>query len=152
MMRGHMQPAKRTPRGAEGLTLIEVMVAMAMLAAGLLAMLTMQVNALRSGRHGKNVTEASQIANQQLEYLENQSWTTMAPVAFQTRVAQGAVNGNGPNQAQTYTVQWQIVQDPGLNNQNLRWIDVSITWVEPGDSPNTPPHVYSVSSYRYNER
>lgn len=136
---------------AAGLTLIEVMVAMSMLAAGLLAMLTMQINAMRGGQHGKYLTEASQIANQQIEFLDNQTWANLVPGPPQTRVAAGVVNGNGPNQAQQYNVQWQILQDPGVNNQNLRWLNVTITWVESGDPANAPLHVYAVSSYRYNE-
>ena len=81
----------------EGLTLLELMVAMVILSIGLLGMLTMQIEAMKSGRVGKHVTDAAQIAQNQMETLQNQSWLASAPTGGWTVPI--VVNGMDPTNA-----------------------------------------------------
>ena len=56
------------------MTLLEVMIALAVLAMGLLAMLAMQISAMRGGKYGRHTTEAAQLARDQMEYLHRLDW------------------------------------------------------------------------------
>ena len=138
--------------GNAGLSMMEVIIALAMLSAGLLAMLAMQLHAMHAGRHGKNVTEAAAIGEQQLEFLYRQPWAALPPSPWSAPIPfLGAINGNvagGQAIAQTYNVQWRVVADP---DPNLRRVDVQVTWVEPDDGPNQPPNLYAVSTVRHND-
>jgi prepilin-type N-terminal cleavage/methylation domain-containing protein len=141
-------------RGRAGLTMIEVIVALAILAGGLLTMLTMQISAMRGGRQGRDHTEAARIVQDQMEFLHRVDFTDpqVAPQAWTPLVAvAGAVTGGaggGAQVAQVYSVQYRVqaTADP-----NLRLIDVRATWVEPGAPAGAPPRRYAVSSLRHND-
>jgi prepilin-type N-terminal cleavage/methylation domain-containing protein len=55
---------------AGGFTLLEVMITLGVLAAGLLAMLTLQVRALGEGSRGRHTTAAAMIARDQVELIQ----------------------------------------------------------------------------------
>ncbi len=138
-------------RGREGMTILEVMVALAILAGGLLAMLAMQVSAMRQGRMGRDHTQAALVAQTQVEFLQRlpfanaqvqpTGWNAGVPVTPPV-LAAGAVV------PQTYTLQWRInaTADP-----NVRLLDVRVTWVEPNAPPGATPRRYAVSSGLYND-
>lgn len=58
--------------GTSGLTLIEVMIAMAILAMGMLATVSMHYGTARNNTSGNIYTQASMLAQAQLEILKNQ--------------------------------------------------------------------------------
>jgi type IV pilus assembly protein PilV len=61
------------PRGQNGgFTLIEVMVAIAILSFGILAVAMMQTNAMRANYRGYHLTEATTLAQDRLEFLLSQ--------------------------------------------------------------------------------
>ncbi len=144
---------------SEGLTLLELMIAMVILSIGLLGLLTMQIEAMKSGRVGKHVTDAARIAQDQMEQLQNQSWVASAPTAWTVptpflgrvdavNLADTVAAPIGQSIDQAFNVSWRIVQLGAITD--LRRIDVRVTWVEPADIPGMPPRRYAVSSMRYN--
>lgn len=137
------------------MTLLEVMIALAILAFGLLAMLAMQIHAMRGGKVGRHYTRASRIASDQIETLHRFPWAnvniqptggwTLPTVVTDTLQVGGAVQ-----QEQSYSMIWRITNDP--INANLRQIDVQVTWREMNDAPApAPPRRYAVSAIRYND-
>lgn len=139
-------------RSTGGMTLLEVMVAMAILAGGLLAMLTMQITAMKGGRSGRDSTEAARIAQDQMEFLHRLAWTDpqAQPTAWTATVpVTGALSGAGPGAAaQNYNLQWRIQATP---DPNVRLIDVRVNWTEPGQPAGVPPRRYAISSARHND-
>jgi Tfp pilus assembly protein PilV len=117
------------------------MIALTILAVGLLTLATMQLEALRGGRSGQIDTFATTLAQDKMEDLQRISWThgdlaaTSNWVAAQT--ATHSVNG------QTYLLDWRV------NDVLADWtrsIDVRVRW----DAPKRPNRSRILSSIRYN--
>lgn len=137
--------------------MIEVMLALSILAGGLLVMLTMQIQAMRGGRHGRNTTEAARIAQDQMEVLHHQDFTTLVLTGGWTPVVprNGAVTGGGvAAQAQAYQLDWIIRANPDPNpliTADTFQFDVRVRWADPNARPNTPLRSYVISSIRYDD-
>ena len=145
----------RRQRGDEGLTLLEVMISMVILAIGLIGLLVMQIMAMKSGRVGRHVTDAARIAQDQMELLNRQPWAATALTGW-TPVPAAVVTGVADTNdaaalavAQNYALDWRITAFPG--DPNLRQLDVRVTWTEPGDPVGAPPRRYAVSSVRHDD-
>ncbi len=143
----------------DGMSMIEVMVALAILAAGLLAMLTLQIQAIKQGQRGRHSTDAAQVAQDQMELLQTQPWAAIAPVGWTAPVAQTVTNpvqvagvqaANVAAANQQFNVSWRITAFPGAAAE-LRQIDVSVTWNEPDDPPGMPPRRYAISAVRHDD-
>lgn len=119
-----------------GLTLIEVMVALAMLGSGLLTLAVMQLEAARGGRSGRIDTVASAVAQDQMERLQQRTWTAIAPTNWTAPVTQ-------TEQGQDFLVSWRIA-DRVANW--TRALDVRVTW----DGPQRSNRARVLSSIRYN--
>jgi type IV pilus assembly protein PilV len=105
----------------KGFTLIEVMIGLVILAIGLLAIAGMQMTAVRGNFSSKNLTQASYVAQERLEFLRGLSFNdallnlgshsevtkTISGTAFvrSYTVAQEAIV-NGSLKKITYTVTW----------------------------------------------
>lgn len=154
-----MDGLRRAPRGRAlrpraGFTLLELLVAMGILSVGLLALLALQVEALDTGRTGRHVTEAAEVARSRMEMFQRLDWNDPAlqptggwepavSVDNQVRTPGGVLT------EQSYQLTWRIRQDP--TDTNLRFIDVRVTWNEAGAPANAPPKRFAVSSVRYND-
>ena len=143
-------PARRRA----GMTLVEVMIATVLLSFGLLAMLALQLHAMRGGQRGRHYTEAAQIARDRMELLYRTPWTDAAaqPTAWTAPVAvtnNVDLDGAGTAQEQAFNVDWRIT----ANGADLRQFDVRVTWYEPNDPPPpTPPRRrYAITSLRFND-
>lgn len=133
-----------------GFTLIELMIALGVLAFGLLAMLAMQIHALREGREGRHTTEAARIAQQRMERLHRLAWShaDLQPAGSWTAVDSVDVDvetASGTIQEQSYDIQHRVQSVGGATN--LRQIDVRVLWTE-GDSFDRR---YAISSIRHND-
>ena len=73
-------------RAAAGFSLIEVTIALGVLAVGLMAMLALQLHALRGGSLGRHASAAAMIARDQLELVQRLPFSSadLAPVAWTT--------------------------------------------------------------------
>lgn len=149
------QAGRRAPeRRRSGMTLIEVMVAMGILAVGLLGLLAIQVEAMQSGRTGRHVTEAARIARDRMETFQRLDWGDAdlqdtggwaGPDTVDNTVT--LPDGSTVTE-QSFEVEWRI--EDHATNTNLRFIDVRVTWSE-GGGPNPEPKRYAVSSVRHND-
>jgi type IV pilus assembly protein PilV len=138
-----MRRTLETTRGKAraGLTLIEVMIALTILAVGLLTLATMQLEALRGGRSGASDTYATTLAQDRMETLQRISWIHADLAATGNWVA--AQTETHPVNGQTYQVDWRVTD---LVANWTRSIDVRVIW----DGPKRPNRSRIVSSIRYN--
>jgi prepilin-type N-terminal cleavage/methylation domain-containing protein len=131
---------RRPRRHNGGFTLIEAMIAMSILAFGMLATAAMQLHAMKGGASGRNTSEAAVIAQTRMEGLQRETWTNVAPTGgWTTPVSQ---TGSGQTNL-TYLVDWRIVD---VFAGSTRSIDVRVTW----DEPDRPNRVVAFSSMRFN--
>ncbi|MCZ6782494.1 MAG: prepilin-type N-terminal cleavage/methylation domain-containing protein [Proteobacteria bacterium] len=131
-------------RSRAGFTLVEIMIALTILAFGLLTVAAAQLHAMRGARSGKHTSQALAIAQSQMEQLQRMRWTSLAPTGWTPGVVVSKTVEGPVNQVeQTYTVQWRITN---LIPNTSRAVDVRVAWVE----PNRPNRSYTVSSARYN--
>ncbi|MBW2397169.1 MAG: hypothetical protein JRG95_23210 [Deltaproteobacteria bacterium] len=152
-----MDELKPDRRALAGLSMVEVMMALTILAGGLLVMLTMQIHAMKGGRHGRNATEAARFAQNQMEVLHHQPFGGLAATGGWTAVVPltGFVTGGGAAaQAQQYQLDWTIAPfvdpNPALQADTFQF-DVRVRWADPNAPAASPLRSYVISSVRYND-
>jgi len=139
-MRVHAKSARST-----GFTLLEVMIAFAILGVGILALSALQVEALQQGSAGRHTAEASATARSYLEQVHRLDWNTLTVARDNgpwTNVfwsgASDSVNaaidmpgaGGGTSVEHTYDVRWTVTDVTSC----LRDIQVRVSWDEEGRS------------------
>lgn len=130
-----------------GFTLLEILLALTILAVGMLALAAMQLHSMKFGRSGKHSSQAAVLARNKMEELQRLPWADAdlsptgawsVPQAMQTNVASP---GGGVLNEQTYNLRWRVTDVvPG----RTRSVDVQVQWSEP-DRPNRS---FTVSSIR----
>jgi len=138
-MRG--TPKTTYDKAGAGLTLIEVMIALTILAVGLLTLATMQLEALRGGRSGASDTFATALAQDKMEELQRMSWASADLAATGNWVT--AQTETHPVNGQTYLVDWKV---DDVVADWTRSIDVRVRW----DGPRRSNRSRILSSIRYN--
>jgi prepilin-type N-terminal cleavage/methylation domain-containing protein len=129
--------ARRPSQG--GFSLIEVMIALGILAFGLLTMSGMQIHAMRGGASGRQSSQAAAFAQDKMEEFQRAAWSTLAETSGWTSgVTETPAQGN-----QDYTVSWRIAD---LVANATKSIDVRVAWSE----PRRPNRSLTISSYRFN--
>ena len=146
--RAQVETAGSRARSRAGFTLVETSIALVILAAGMLTMLAVQIQALHGGRSGRHASDASAIASDRMEQLhrlawadpslaDTGDWTELAPIANTVQTESSTYI------EQLYNVRWRVSDlDP-----NLKSIDVQVLW----DEPRRTGRRYSVSSVRHND-
>ena len=105
-----------------GFSLIEVLIAMAILALSLLAAATMQVSSIRNNASGNMVTQANMLAKAQMEVLKNTAdVTTLADGAENNIDADGQPGG-------IYNRSWMVTN----MGTTARRIIVTVEWTKRG--------------------
>ena len=110
----------------KGFTLIEILLAMAILSIGILGVMTMQIRAARSNAEARHVTESASWAADQFERLMPMDYNHAdldpappgAPFTPNT-----LVNNNNDPYAVTYTV-----SNPGTPIPNVKAVNITVTW------------------------
>ena len=152
-----MQTLERHDRGS-GFTLVEVMVALAILGVGILAISAMQVEALQQGSAGRHTADASATARSYLEQVQRLDWDTLTAARDNgpwTNVfwagASDTVNvhvdmpGGGSVVAteKAYDVRWTVTDVTTC----LRDVQIRVSWDEEGRST---PKSLILATRRYN--
>ena len=142
------------PQRDGGFTLLEVMISLGILGVGLVAVIILQVSALRDGSRGRHTTAAAMIVRDQLERIQRMPYssTDLDPVAWTTppwlanggnpalnpgEVPVRVTQSSGTATEHIYTVFYRVIADAG-GNANLRDVDVEVTWTEDRISNNRP--------------
>ncbi|NLV25398.1 MAG: prepilin-type N-terminal cleavage/methylation domain-containing protein [Deltaproteobacteria bacterium] len=115
-----MKNKKRT--GQQGFSLIEVMTGITILAVGILAVVSMQVTAIKSNAYSRQMTEGGNLALGKLEELTG--------LAYDNQLLSTAA-GDNPHQEirGRYNLQWTVADGPMSNTKR---IDLQATWTEKG--------------------
>jgi type IV pilus assembly protein PilV len=105
----------------KGFTLIEVMIGLVILAIGLLAIAGMQMTAVRGNFSSKNLTQASYVAQERLEFLRGLSFNDgmLNPGAH----SEGTATISGTAFVRSYTVATEAIP-----NGSLKRINYTVTW------------------------
>lgn len=127
-------------RPEAGFSLLEVMIALTILAFGLLGVAIMQIQALSQGSAGRHSGDAAAIARTYLEQVHRVPWSVSTAVeglgwsapnwtgANSTESVVVAVPGGGTATEQSYTVEWRV--DDVAGNACLRDVQVRVSWNE----------------------
>jgi prepilin-type N-terminal cleavage/methylation domain-containing protein len=100
--------------GQKGLTLVEIMVAMIILAIALAWLAPMLVIAMRSNRFGGDLTAASTVAQDKIEELRNVSYSSLL------------ANPAGQDTVGKMTRDWNVREETG--QEGLARITITISW------------------------
>lgn len=139
-MRGRRD--QRNARRLGGVTIVEMMVALGVMAFGILTMALMQLAALKQGTQGQHTTDAASVGRTYLEQVQRLPWselTTAVGAGDWTTPswagASGTVTlaldtpGTGASApGETYTVSWRVSDVSG--NSCLRNVEIRVTWNE----------------------
>ena len=102
----------------EGFSLIEVMVAMVIFAFGILAVLGMQVTAIRGGAQSQNLSDAASAGANMIETLISQDYAYLAD-------GTDTVGGK-------YTLKWDVNENTSGELTDTKSIDLTVQWTEGG--------------------
>lgn len=132
---------KRRRRRTRGFTLVEILIALGLSVVGLLGMLALQTVAMRGNASSRNFTEATGIAQTQLEAL------MVMPYASLSGVDQTEADNVGPTTAALYKptakatpediYSRQITITPGATSTAVL---VDVWWLDPQDTTGTRKH------------
>ncbi len=116
-------------RRRNGLTLIEMLIALSILAGGLLSMATIQVQTMKSSQRGRHLSQATSLVESQLEQLQRERWTNIPAVGWTApqTITNQVERDNDLEGEQAYQVSWRITT---LTIDKTRSIDVRVSWVE----------------------
>ncbi len=141
----------RRRRSARGFTLLEVMIALGILAVGLLSVAAAQLYAMRGGSSGRHSSRAAVVAHSQLENFQRIAFSDAGLaatggvfVAAPTPIDTVVQTPDGNAVEMTYTLSWRIADLDAARKS----IDVRVTWNE----PNRPGRQLVLSTVRHNDR
>jgi len=103
----------------KGFTLLEVFVAVSVLAFGLLAVASMQGTAIRGNHLSGSLTGASTLAGDRVEKLMGMGYSD-ADLDV----------GNHSESSDPYTISWTVVQNAAFDN--TKTVNVTVGWTERG--------------------
>ncbi len=106
----------------DGFSLIEILIGLIILAVGLLAIGGLQITSIKGNFFSNNITQATILAQDKLEYLKHLSYTD-------SNLNVGQHNeGTIPNTI--FTRQYNVLEDTG---NNMKTITVTIQWMDRGN-------------------
>jgi type IV pilus assembly protein PilV len=108
--------------GRKGFTLTEVLIGFIILAVGILAIATMQITSTKGGYFSSNMTQATILAQDKLEYLKNLSYSDSNLSSGQHN--EGTISGT------IFSRQYTIVEDAG---NSMKTITVIVQWTDRGN-------------------
>ena len=122
-----MRLLKRT----KGFSLVEVLIALLILAISLLALAGLMVTTARNSSFGGHMTEASTFAQDKLEQLRVSPWANVA-TGNDTRLGSTGI---------TFTRNWTVTPNA---DGTQRWVSITLTWTDPTKNQNHSMRLLSV--------
>ena len=136
-----------TPRGNHGLTILEILAAIAILAFGLLAVATMQASSIKGNSQAIDTTEAMTLAQDKVEELmrlpyddpddshdplDDDSGSAGTAGLNDTVDGGGTVIADGSELAvyNRYDIYWNVAEDQPVNN--VKTVRVIVVWTYKG--------------------
>jgi type IV pilus modification protein PilV len=120
----------RTRSQRTGFTLLETMIALALLAIGILGVAALQITALRFARDSRTQTAAMYLAEQQMERFYSMTPATVRGMAGTSNDAGNPLHpGLGDDDQTNYNRSWTIQNDSP--ETGLIAISVQVNWVDP---------------------
>lgn len=142
---------------ADGFSLLEVVIAMAILAFGLLTLALMQIQAIKQGSAGRHTGAAAAVARTYIEQAHRVPWSVLtadlgggwqnpgwaaAPAVWNVQVAQP---GGGTVSEHSYDVSWRVSAVAG--STCLRDVEIRVSWDE---QDRSTPKQTVLATRRYN--
>lgn len=117
----------RSGRRRAGLSLVEIMVAMVILSFGLLGVAALQVRAITEGSSGQHLSDASAIARNRIEVLNNLAWDTAPTLNDSGGGWSAATNVQPADQvfARSERITWDNLAVPAVT---IKSIEVRVQW------------------------
>ena len=150
-------------RRRAGMTLIEVMIAIMLLAIGVAGMAAIQILAMRDEAIAREDNDASRIARDVLEQIQRMPFASVAVTAAYEEPAWIQTAGYDPGEVpvsvrtpdvvdtpsgeidqKVYDVTWRVTAVAGQSS--LRNVDVQVAWTDAAERPQT----YTASTLKYN--
>jgi Tfp pilus assembly protein PilV len=120
--RAVFRPRRRGARDERGFTFVEALIAIGILAGGMVAVAQLLVISLQMHHLGRRTSEASGLAAAKLEELMKLSFDTSAAVAV-TPVSPDSLGTNVANYFDTtsagYTRRWKVTAGPAANTRQV---------------------------------
>jgi prepilin-type N-terminal cleavage/methylation domain-containing protein len=134
-------------RTTRGFTILEVMIVVAILSFGFMSLAAMQIQALRGSDRGRHATHAAAIAENKMEQLQQDPWTSVTVTtgfdAAPTETNNVQLAGGSSLSERVYSVSYQVTD---LQPTFTRAIDVQVSWTEKSGENRS----VTLSSIRYN--
>lgn len=125
MSRRSFECASGTARRSAGMTLVEIMVSLVVLAFGLLGVAALQVRAITESSGGQHLSTASALARNRIEELSRIAWDAAA-------LTDSAGNWGGdtvlPVADEVFTRSERVSNDVAAPNTQVKSIEVRVTW------------------------
>ena len=113
-------------RRSGGMTLVEVLLAMMILAGGLLTMASVQIQSMKGGQRGRHLTSAANLAASQLERLQRTRWTQIPDTGWTPPTTAASVLQRD-DADQAYAISWRVAT---ILPNRTKAIDVRVTWTD----------------------
>jgi type IV pilus assembly protein PilV len=114
---------------SKGFTLIEVMVALVILAISLLALAGLMLTTTKNNTFGGHMTEAATFAQDKLEQLRAAPWTGIVAGSDTVTTAITGAPGTGIS----YARNWIVADTP---DGTQRWVTITMNWTDPTRKTN----------------
>ncbi len=118
----------RSERGRSAFSLLEVIIALAILAFGILAVVAAQVATLDFSRRSRSATQAMYLAEQKMEEFQALSTASLAALGSQNDPNNPIDYDPGDDDATTYIRSWTI--SPDAPEAGITTITVTVTWTD----------------------
>jgi type IV pilus assembly protein PilV len=116
-------------KNENGVTMIELLVALALLSIGLLALFTLQSTAIQGNRDSKEMTTAVFLAEKKIEELKNTPFGSLS--LGSTADSNNPITGSGTTGG-IYSRSWNVQSFSG--SANMKQITVIVSWTQSGQS------------------
>jgi type IV pilus assembly protein PilV len=132
---------RRYRSSGQGFTIVEVLIAMAILSVGLLAVGTMQITSIKGNKIAMDITEASCLAESKLEELmsipfdhADVSDTNADGASGLDALTVDMADYSAPSSNGRYTLFWNVADD--FPHNNTKTIKIIVVWSNTGQSKN----------------